>query len=201
MERQAKRTIGRPKKADRELATKDKILFVATALFLDKGYPLVSMDDVAKHCNVTKATIYYYYKTKSELFTDAIIQLMSRIKQQLLRMLSTEEPLQLRLFHIAKAHMAATVDVDINAFMKEAKMALTPEQWQLLKQFEDDLYSTLEKALLIEMERGLIPKGNAKIQSVAFVALLTVGKSLVSERPLDIVTQEIIDLFWHGISA
>ncbi|WP_413376110.1 TetR/AcrR family transcriptional regulator [Alkalihalobacillus sp. 1P02AB] len=200
MGNQSRKPLGRPKRTSNGLSTKDKILFLATDLFLDKGYTFVSMDDVAKHCNVTKATIYYYYKTKNDLFTDAMVQLMVRIKQQIVRILSAEEPLRLRMFKLAKAHIEATVDIDINSFMKEAKISLTPEQLLLMKTSEDEMYSSLEKALQNEMNKGIIPKSNARLQAVSFVALLTAGKNFETEQQLDQLINEILDLFWYGIA-
>lgn len=201
MSNQSKRPLGRPKKVDNELATKDKILLLATDLFLDKGYTLVSMDDVAKHCNVTKATVYYYYKTKTDLFTDAMVQLMVRIKGQIVRILSTKEPLRLRLSKLAKAHIAATVDIDINSFMKEAKVSLSPEQLRFMQTSEDAMYAALESELQHEMDNGNIPLSNARLQAVSFVALLTAGKKLDIKQPLDQLVTDLMDLFWHGIST
>ena len=201
MNNQFKKPLGRPKKDPNELTTNDKILFLATELFLDKGYTNVSMDDVAKYCHVTRATVYYYYKNKNDLFTEAMVQLMVRIKQHIIRLLSTEEPLRVRLFQLAKAHIEATVDMDINAFMKEAKVSLSPEQLQLMEISEDEMYSALEDALQIEMNKGNIPKRNARLQSISFVALLTAGKNLNTEQDLDTLVNEILDLFWYGISS
>lgn len=201
MSNQYKKTLGRPKKTTNKLATPDKILFLATELFLDKGYTNVSMDDVAKYCNITRATIYYYYKTKNDLFTEAMVKLMVRIKQQIIRILSTEESLRDRLFKLAKAHIEATVDMDINAFMKEAKISLSSEQLHLMKISEDEMYSALEIALQNEMDKGNIPKKNARLQSISFVALLTAGKSLESTQDLDKLVNDILDLFCYGIST
>src|SRR5699024_11192305 len=127
------------------------------------------MEDVEKYCNITRATIYYYYKTKNDLFTEAMVKLMVRIKQQIIRILSTEESLRDRLFKLAKAHIEATVDMDINAFMKEAKISLSSEQLHLMKISEDEIYSALELALQNEMDKGNIPKKHARLQSISFV--------------------------------
>lgn len=200
MEKEARRPIGRPRKSTNELATKDKILYLATELFIEKGYSLVSMDDIAKHCNVTRATVYYYYNNKNELFTEAMIRLMVRIKQQIMRKLSTEESLRSRLFKLAKAHMEATAEMDINSFMKDAKVSLSPEQVKLMEKSEDEMYTALENTLQDEMDKGKIPLKNARLQAVSFVALLTAGKGFIDERDLDELIEEILDLFWNGIS-
>src|SRR5690625_5241089 len=109
------RPLGRPRKDTDQTSTKDLILQLATKLFLEKGYPVVSMDDVAQKCNVTKATVYYYYKTKADLFTDAVVQLMVRISHKIREILATDMPLKEQLYILAKVHLEATIDVNIHA--------------------------------------------------------------------------------------
>src|SRR5699024_3809722 len=99
----------------------------------------VSMDDVAQTCNVTKATVYYYYKTKADLFTDAMVQLMNRIQKRMADTLSTDKSLKTQLFEIAKAHLQATVDINIHSIMKEAKTAVYEKQLQIMEEAESQL--------------------------------------------------------------
>ena len=44
------------------------ILDAAGALFLDEGYPAVSMDAVARRAGVSKATLYAHFESKEALF-------------------------------------------------------------------------------------------------------------------------------------
>ena len=43
------------------------ILAQAAQLFARRGYPATSMNQVAEACNLSKATLYHYYKDKSSL--------------------------------------------------------------------------------------------------------------------------------------
>lgn len=45
-----------------------KIVEVASALFMEKGYSATTMDEIASRLGVTKAAIYQYYKSKTDLF-------------------------------------------------------------------------------------------------------------------------------------
>src|SRR5690625_796499 len=118
----SQKPLGRPKKETHQKSTKEIILQVATDMFLDKGYPLISMDDVAQQCDVTKATVYYYYKTKADLFTDAMIQLMYRITQGIVKIFSTDISLKEQLFTLAKEHLQATINIDINTDRKSTRL-------------------------------------------------------------------------------
>ena len=75
------RPLGRPRQNKNTKSTKETILEVATRLFLTQNYQVVSMDEVAKVCGVTKATVYYYYSTKADLFT-ATTEMMVRIREK-----------------------------------------------------------------------------------------------------------------------
>jgi AcrR family transcriptional regulator len=57
---------------------RDRILEVATAHFVDRGFDGVSMREIAADCGITKAALYYHFSGKTELlneiFTDYLDQ-------------------------------------------------------------------------------------------------------------------------------
>lgn len=201
---QQQRPLGRPRREQNAPSTKEVILSIATATFLEKGYPFVSMDDVAQKCDVTKATIYYYYKTKADLFTDAMVQLMVRIKKQIVHILSAEEPLYTRLSRLAKTHLQATVDIDINSFMREARTSLSGAQLKLMQEAEDDMYLALEEALKIAMSHGEISQANPRFGALLFISMLTTINNIDLDREqlsLDELITEMVDLYWNGLTG
>lgn len=195
------RQLGRPKKGLNELSTKDTILQIATILFLEKGYPLISMDDVAQRADVTKATVYYHYKTKDDLFTDAVVKLMERITGGIQKVFATDVPLKEQLFTLAKAHLLATEGMDVNLFMKEARHSLSEEHEKLLKNAEDQMYRELEKGIQKAMDEGHIPHSNAYLSSLMFMSMLLIGKSHEkSFGTLDDLVTQTINFFWDGLA-
>jgi AcrR family transcriptional regulator len=202
--RQTNRPLGRPHMSNRKKPTKEIILENAVKLFLKKGYQLVSMDDVAKECDVTKATVYYYYSTKAELFTDAMVQMMIRISDRIKEILSIERPLKDNLLEIVKIHLHATFDIDLQTFIKDAKISLTEEQMIQMNVAEEKMYEVIEIAIENAMNNGEIPKGNSKFAAHAFFAILKVGnfrdlnnKSIINS--IDEMANEIVNFFWRGI--
>lgn len=57
---------------DEIVSLRDRILRIATQLFLDKGYHPVRMEDVAIQCRISKATLYQHFESKEDLFIDCI---------------------------------------------------------------------------------------------------------------------------------
>jgi AcrR family transcriptional regulator len=51
---------------------RDKIIEVASALFLSKGYNATTVNDILTEAGIAKGTFYHYFKSKDEIF-DAII--------------------------------------------------------------------------------------------------------------------------------
>ncbi|PHD58471.1 TetR/AcrR family transcriptional regulator [Bacillus wiedmannii] len=201
---QKQRPLGRPRQNKNTKSTKETILEVATRLFLTQNYQVVSMDEVAKVCGVTKATVYYYYSTKADLFTATMIQMMIRIRENMSQILSTNKTLKERLLDFAKVYLHATMDIDMKNFMKDAKLSLSEEQLKELKNAEDNMYEVLEKALDKAMQIGEIPKGNATFAAYAFVSLLSMGNfkdENHNDMPsnIDNLAKEIVSFYWNGL--
>lgn len=195
------RQLGRPKRDLNELSTKDTIIQIATILFLEKGYPLISMDDVAQRADVTKATVYYYYKTKDDLFTDAVVKLMQRITAGMEKIFSQDQPLKDKLYALATAHLRATAGMDVNLFMKEARHSLSDEHEKQLKDAEDQMYRTLEKGMQASMDKGEIPQSNAYLASLLYMSMLLIGKTHEkSFDSLDNIVTPTIEFFWNGLA-
>lgn len=202
---QNNRPLGRPPQDNIKKPTRVLILEKAVQLFLHKGYQLVSMDDVAKECGVTKATVYYYYSTKADLFTDAMFQMMVRISERISELLSTSNSLRENLLQIVKIHLKSTFEIDLKAFMKDAKVSLSEEQIRQMNEAEEKMYSVLEAAIKRAMDEGVIPQGNPKFGAHAFFAIVTVGnyrdknqKALISS--VDLMAEQIMDFFWKGLT-
>ncbi|OFD49475.1 TetR family transcriptional regulator [Bacillus mycoides] len=202
---QKQRPLGRPRQNKNTKSTKAIILEVATRLFLTQNYQVVSMDEVAKECGVTKATVYYYYSTKADLFTATMIQMMVRIRENMDQILSTNKTLEERLLDFATVYLHATKDIDMKNFMKDAKLSLSEEQLKELKNAVDNMYDVLEKALDNATALGEIPKGDPKFAAHAFVALLSIGNFKdENHNPtlanIDELAKQIVSFYWNGLS-
>ena len=57
------------------------IVGAAEALFLQQGYGVISMDQIAKKAGVTKQTVYRYFASKNELFA-AVMQRVQTAKSE-----------------------------------------------------------------------------------------------------------------------
>ena len=60
------------------------IVSAAEALFLQQGYGVISMDQIAKKSGVTKQTVYRYFASKNELFA-AVMQRVQKAESEAYR--------------------------------------------------------------------------------------------------------------------
>ncbi|WP_341301357.1 TetR/AcrR family transcriptional regulator [Lysinibacillus sp. FSL H8-0500] len=201
---QSPRALGRPRHHENAKPTKEIVLETALGLFLQEGYKNISMDDVAQACNVTKATIYYYYPTKGDLYTSVLIAMMDRIKLSILQILEQPKPFKERLQQLVEVHLSATVDIDMKNFMKEATNNLSESQLKQVQASENEMYQTIEQAMQVEMENGTIRKDNAKFFAHNFMVLMTVGYLKDGDgKPLlgavEETAREVTNFFWLSV--
>ncbi len=72
------RKRGRPTEDERG-ERKELILDTAVALFIENGYALTTVDQLAAECQVTKRTIYTYFGDKADVFEAAVQRLHARV--------------------------------------------------------------------------------------------------------------------------
>ncbi len=77
---------GRPPLSDEELAGRaERILEAAARLVLERGYDLVTVDDIAALAGVAKGTVYRHWANRDELFLDLVRREQSTLAAQLVR--------------------------------------------------------------------------------------------------------------------
>lgn len=171
---------------------------------MEYGYQRVSIDDVARHCGVTKATVYYYYETKAELFTKMMEDMMETIRAQMEKVLRADDSLYDKLLRITNAHLKATFHIDMEGFLRETKASLSEEQQKAMQEAEDTMNTTLEEAFTRAMDQGEIPSVPLKFAVQTYVTLLRLGNYRDQDhRPLFPSTEEsaeaIVDFYWNGM--
>lgn len=197
------RSPGRPKAADKKTSTKETVLRAAAALFLQNGFQKVSIDDIAKEAGVTKASVYYYFDSKAELFTETMMALMERVRGQIALLLQSDAPLYERLLAVTTAHLRSTATFDLDGFLRETKTALSEEQMEQMRLAEERMYECVEQAFWQAIEAKEIPAVPAKFAAHSFTALVRVGNYRQSDGSsffptVEEVAEQIMKVFWKG---
>ena len=72
-----------PSRADQAEATRRAALAAARTLFVRQGYDATSLQAIADEMGVTKANVYYYFRTKAEIL-EALLRPMADALEALL---------------------------------------------------------------------------------------------------------------------
>ncbi|WP_438448518.1 TetR/AcrR family transcriptional regulator [Gorillibacterium sp. sgz5001074] len=201
MERKLKRTPGRPPKSTgADPQTESRLLQTAAGLFMERGYEQVSLELIAEACQVTKATVYYYFTNKSRLFTEAVVYVLRNAKEVTLRLLEEPVPFRDRLVRIATGHLSVN-RADFPTMMKEAGAHLSAEQLEQIRSTEQAIHSVMADAFRAAASGGELRALSPIFLSHAFSALLMLG----NRKPVmdaygspEEAARHIVSLFMDG---
>lgn len=189
------RAPGRPKGNTDSRAV---LLGAASALFMEFGYEPVSLNQIAERAGVTKASIYYYFSGKPELFAASVIEMMGRICVFTRRILEQEGTLRERLVKVATAKMADT-HVEFESMMREAIASLSEEQRRDIRDAEHRIHEVLAECFADAAKRGEMRGGeDPLLLAHAFSSLLMVAGRDTDGGRRDDLPERIVDLFWQG---
>lgn len=196
------RMPGRPRANTQDLPLEQIILHTASRLFMEQGYEPVSLMQIAKACGVTKASVYYYFSNKAQLFTSSVLFTLEFANRQTTKLLQEDYPLQQRLEQIAERKMRRS-HIDMETMMREASKQLSEDQIEAIKQAEHGIHEELAKHFQVAMDAGEMRQGDALFFAHAFSALLMManrGEILhTSGAEHSELPRLIVDLFWQGV--
>lgn len=75
----------------RRLEYKNFILKAAEDVIVRKGYNAMTMDDIAREAQFSKATLYHYFKSKGELILEIIADYFEQMNQELVKIKATKK--------------------------------------------------------------------------------------------------------------
>ena len=73
-----------------ELDVKSTIVVSATKFFSKFGFHKTTMDEIAKHIHKAKGVLYYYFKSKEELFNEVLRQELDQVKIELCKIFASD---------------------------------------------------------------------------------------------------------------
>ncbi|MBQ5312242.1 MAG: TetR/AcrR family transcriptional regulator [Oscillospiraceae bacterium] len=110
--------------------TKDMIIGKCLELFAEKGYSAVSMRDIAEAVGIRSSTIYYYFKSKQDVFNAMIEKAEIAIEEQKTIFMQTLN----RVSEIKREEFVRVAVQYVTAYLKNKKMD------QLLRTLESERF-------------------------------------------------------------
>ncbi|UMZ34713.1 TetR/AcrR family transcriptional regulator [Priestia megaterium] len=197
-----KKKPGRPKITTENNITREQILKTAAHLFMAYGYEKVSMEQVAEASDVTKASVYYYFKNKATLFTVSVSSMFQRITKQTEKLLQNSKGLKHRLYEVTLDHLKRP-HIDFETLLQEATSSLTEGHIQEIREAEKAIHEALENVFKQAANSGEIVVASPRLLAHTFstVTMIRNKKELITELGgPEKTAQALVDLFWVGIS-
>ncbi|MFG3259781.1 TetR/AcrR family transcriptional regulator [Streptomyces sp. NPDC048172] len=104
---------------DRGNARRTQIFKAAAAVFARQGYHRARMDDIVEESGLSKGALYWYFKSKEELATGLVHQMLTHESEALEAVVSRPEPAADRL-----RFMSATFARDLTESPEKASLTL-----------------------------------------------------------------------------
>lgn len=166
---------------DREKAQRiQSILEAAKRVFSSKGYLKATMDEIALEAEITKPTIYLYFKAKDDLFFTLMLPLIEDIRRQLERV---EEKLETGEIRGGYDFMTAIFRAFYHGYES------SPDTFRIIQLFQQQ---GLISELRPEIRSGLNEKGRGNF--VLCRRLLTRGMELEIIKKVNV--HELADVIW-----
>lgn len=180
---------------------KEEVITAARDLFKIYGYKKVSMDEIAKKSNVTKKTIYTYFKDKDELIKYFLYEELNNMKNIVQKIEKENIAFDLKIHKIISSLLE---------YRKEEKLLqyFSEEAKKLPLSVANECITILNKTIIEEIKRLLekaIKEGNVKECNTDLASFL-IYKIYVAimfewDKPIDKeeVTDSLIKFLKHGL--
>lgn len=95
-------TSGMPSRSARQRDGRLALLDAGRALFFERGYAGVTMQQIAESAGMTKGAPYYHFTNKQELIVEVMIREVAHIVSGLTRLVQADQPFRERLIDITR---------------------------------------------------------------------------------------------------
>ena len=154
-----------------------KIIQAAEAVFSEHGFHRASMDEIALRANVAKGTLYYHFKSKSELFktivADGLTELMDRVHADL----NADLPLEEQIMRIIKHNLDIFLESSgfAHIVFNELSNGLDPEVLEEVRKMRLDYIYFVADSLEQSQRSGVMRDGNCRLAATALIGMIDSG--------------------------
>lgn len=128
-------------KSEKISETKNMIIDVAEGLFAKFGYLGVSMADIANNLEITKAALYYHYKSKKEIYLKVLSSAFEDFSKDISNVVGNKKlPIEKRFCSMIAAYINFSLDKKDLAMLTMHKLSKDEDG---IMRFIDDLKSKI----------------------------------------------------------
>jgi AcrR family transcriptional regulator len=151
-----------------KIDVKEKIVDAALVTFSKNGYDRTRMDDIAEAANVSKGTLYLYFKNKEELFFAISERNIRELKEQLSTLLTKSEDIISTAENFYENFRSNTSGTNVEKVFFEiiAESSRNLKLRRMLYEQRIKMLDVVTTYLDLQQEKGLIRK-NSNTKTIA----------------------------------
>lgn len=166
--------------AEHKIEIKERIIHSALENFAKYGFDRARMDDIAKSCDLSKGTLYLYFKSKEDLFYAICEHNVERLKEQLSALFRKKEDLLSDAKRFYENFREATHDSDLILFEMMAESSRNRKIRLAMYETKLKTYQAVVESVNLQIKNGVFRKDiDAGALAIGLVALydgLTLGR-------------------------
>lgn len=179
---------------------KELVILKARELFSTYGYKKVSMDEIARSANVTKKTVYSYFKDKDSLFEYFVKEELTNIKNNIeMEKKKSNDVITFVSTCIKEIinHQKSCLLIN-NMFLESSESESKTKKF--LDLYEDEIISYIESLIKDAIDQKLIRNCNAHLSAfIIYKTYLNVMFEYNREIDFEKASKELIELLQNGL--
>lgn len=194
-----------PAEADKQLGGRERILAVARAAFIERGFADVSMQELATAAGLTKAAIYYHFADKETLFEQVVVGEIDRLSTGVEAQIAQGPPLRDQIERVARFAFESGRG-DFGRLLDDAhRYCAQDRHWLIRGQFSRP-YAVIRTAFEAARERGEIRDVDIGLTINLFFSMVgsqMKGAGLGPAQPLTpaALAAKVADMVMYGVSS
>ena len=200
----------KPTREQQKIATKVKILEVATDLFINKGIMSVSTNEISKKAGVSKGTIFHHFTNKQDLVLSVLSGFLDTEMKEMLKLVKVNE-VSIETFEtIIYQTLRYAVDKPnftsflINVFVEYSHISDDVEKSELYEIIEGFFHPLIDQVAKMLEEIG-IDNGRSKARILTGLLdglgfQLFMDREIMTDEKLNTIKDEIMDIikYWRS---
>ena len=151
---------------------REKILKSAARLFAKNGYEKVSMEEIAAKLKLNKATLYYYFKSKDEIFFTIQMQAIGQANDALEKVLDSNLGPKEKLREAIKSHVHIVTRDYITGTFRQRELVLPRELMIKVIAARNHFEENFKQIVLEGVEQGIFQENNWKLAVLSILGAL-----------------------------
>jgi len=170
-----------PYPAEHRRATKTRIIRSARLLFNRQGFDAASIDDIMRHAGLTRGGFYSYFRTKSDLYAEAVALALAEPPSKRWKGISVDFGAVDAARQVIRGYLSRQHFEDIDG---SCPLVALPSDVSRSKPLVKKTYEMVFKAMVDLFQEGLRRGGRADRQRALAIAAMCVG-GLVLARSVE----------------